>query len=261
MSYRWIEVEPGRIATVRLNRPEKRNAFHDGMIAELLRALDRLECESVRVVLLTAAGDHFSAGADLAWMRRMAEAGHEQNRQDALQLARLMQRLAGYPRPLVCLVQGACYGGGVGLAAASAITLAADDARFCLSEVKLGLVPAVIGPYLARAMGARSAGRYMLGADVFDGQQACRLGLVHETCPAAELEQRGRALAGQMASHGPRAMQACLKLMRQLAPVPDPTLMEATADLIATVRAGDEAQAGMRAFFERRTPLWQEPGP
>ncbi len=259
MDYQWIRVETGRIARLWLNRPEKSNAFHDGMIEELRHALAALLLdESVRVVLLAAEGRHFSAGADLNWMQRMAQASEEDNYRDALALARLMQQLASYPKPLICLAQGACYGGGVGLVAASGIALVADDARFCLSEVKLGLIPAVISPYVVAAMGRRAAQRYMLSAEIIDAATACHLGLASECCLADQLQARGLALAEQLAGNAPQAQREVLELLQRVAPLPDETLVEDTARRIARIRVGAEGQAGMRAFLEKRNPPWQE---
>ncbi len=261
MNYQWIRMQGGRIARLWLNRPDKRNAFHDGMIEELRHALANLLLDDqVRVVVLAAEGRHFSAGADLNWMQRMAQASEEDNYRDALALARLMHQLAAYPKPLVCLAQGACYGGGVGLVAASGIALVADDARFCLSEVKLGLIPAVISPYVVRAMGARAARRYMLSAEVIDAERACALGLAGEVCPADELEARGLALAERLAGNAPGAMREVLALLARVDPPPAEKLLEETARLIARIRVGEEGQAGMRAFLEKRNPPWQEGG-
>src|SRR5688572_4992810 len=195
----------GDVATVTLNRPERHNAFDDRMISELHSSFESLSSRSeVRVVQLAAAGESFSAGADLDWMRRVASYSEEQNRGDAERLARLLHLIATLPKPTVALVQGAAYGGGVGLIAACDIVLAAEGARFGLTEVRLGLVPAVISPYVIGAVGARWARRLFLTAERFDAALAQRIGLVHEVLvPAERLATRGGEIAAMLKEGAP----------------------------------------------------------
>src|SRR5690606_19141727 len=181
----------GGVATVTLNRPDRHNAFDDALIAALTQVLRELDADdSVTVVVLAGAGKSFSAGADLNWMRRMADYGREENLADAEALAALMETLNGLDKPTIARVQGAAFGGGVGLVACCDIAIAADTASFCLSEVRLGLIPAVISPYVVTAIGERAARRYFVTAERFDAREAHRLGLVHEVVPAAGLDAR-----------------------------------------------------------------------
>ncbi len=244
--------------TLTLNRPRLHNAFDDALIAELTAVLKRLAIDpAVRVVCLAAAGKSFSAGADLAWMRRMADYRYEENVTDAMALAELMTTLDTLPKPTLALVQGAAYGGGVGLVAACDMVLATPEARFCLSEVKLGLIPAVISPYVVRAIGARAARRYFLSAEIFGAEQACRLGLVHQVVPAFRLQSEADHLIRQLLANGPQAMAEAKKLVRDVAGRPiDEALIADTAGRIATIRAGDEGKEGLAAFLEKRRPGW-----
>ncbi|HET8726942.1 MAG TPA: enoyl-CoA hydratase-related protein, partial [Alphaproteobacteria bacterium] len=194
------------VATVTLNRPEVHNAFNDRVIAELTGTFSRLGADpTVRAVVLRASGKSFSAGADLGWMQRMAGYGFDENLADARQLAELMRTLNDLPKPTVALVQGAAFGGGVGLVACCDVALAADTATFCLSEVKLGLIPAVISPYVVQAIGARAARRYFLTAERFSALQAKALGLVHEVVPAVMLEAALLKILDALAEGGPNA--------------------------------------------------------
>ncbi|TYO98596.1 methylglutaconyl-CoA hydratase [Geothermobacter ehrlichii] len=245
-------------ATLTLNRPKLHNAFDDALIAEMTTALRRLAIDpAVRVVCLAAAGKSFSAGADLAWMRRMADYTYEENVADAMALAELMTTLDTLPKPTIALVQGAAYGGGVGLVAACDMVLATPEARFCLSEVKLGLIPAVISPYVVRAIGSRAARRYFVSAELFDADEACRLGLVHRIVPAFRLQSEADHLVRQLLKNGPQAMAAAKKLVRDVADRPiDEALIAETAARIAATRAGDEGREGLAAFLEKRRPSW-----
>jgi methylglutaconyl-CoA hydratase len=242
-----------------LDRPERHNAFDDALIAELTEAFE--DCADARAVVLEAEGRSFSAGADLGWMKRMAGYGPDENLADARALARLMETIDTCPRPVVGVVQGAAYGGGVGLVACCDLVVAADTARFCLSEVRLGLIPAVIAPYVVRAIGGRAARRYAVSAEVWDAWAACRLGLVHEVVSAERLGAiRDTWLAG-LAANGPEAMAAAKALIRRAADGPlDQELRDWTAGRIAEIRAGAEGRDGVAAFLDKRKPGWVRDG-
>lgn len=246
------------VASVTLNRPEQHNAFDDGMIAELIELLGQLEQDDrVRVLVLRAAGKSFSAGADLNWMRRMADYDLAQNTDDAMQLAELMRRLNCFPKPTIALVQGAAYGGGVGLIACCDIAIASKQALFCLSEVKLGLIPAVISPYVIEAIGARAARRFMLTAERFSAEQACRLGLVHQVVEAQELDTTLDSMLEFLLAAGPAAQAAAKDLIRAVSNQPiDSDIIQNCAQRIARIRATSEAREGLDAFLEKRKPNW-----
>jgi len=248
------------ITSVILNRPGQHNAFDDGMIVELIELLDKLERDDrVRVLVLRAAGKSFSAGADLNWMRRMADYDFAQNQDDAMQLAELMRRLNCFPKPTIALVQGAAYGGGVGLVACCDIAIASPAASFCLSEVKLGLIPAVISPYVIEAIGVRAARRFMLTAERFDAEQACRLGLVHEVVEVQELDAKLDSIVEFLLAAGPVAQAAAKDLIRAVSNKPiDSELIQDCALRIARLRASSEAREGLSAFLEKRKPNWPE---
>lgn len=250
-----FQIDDG-IATLTLNQPEKHNAFDDTVINELLRHLDTISQDStVRALVLRAAGKHFCAGADLAWMKRMAKLTYDENLQDAKNLALLMANLNGLEIPSVVLVQGAAYGGAIGLIACCDIALASDTARFCLSEVKLGLAPATIGPYVVSAMGARRCRQLFLTAEVFSAQQAHAYGLVHQIVPLAELDTRLHELIGQLRQAGPNASKAAKRLIREIEHSTG-DLSDKTSALIAELRVSAEGQEGLCAFFEKRAPSW-----
>jgi len=248
------------ITSVILNRPGQHNAFDDGMIVELIELLDKLEQDDgVRVLVLRATGKSFSAGADLNWMRRMADYDFAQNQDDAMQLAELMRRLNCFPKPTIALVQGAAYGGGVGLVACCDIAIASPAASFCLSEVKLGLIPAVISPYVIEAIGVRAARRFMLTAERFDAEQACRLGLVHEVVEVQELDAKLDSIVEFLLAAGPVAQAAAKDLIRAVSNKPiDSELIQDCALRIARLRASSEAREGLSAFLEKRKPNWPE---
>jgi methylglutaconyl-CoA hydratase len=247
-------------ATLTLDRPNLHNAFDDALVADLTRALERLDADpAVRVVLLAANGKSFSAGADLHWMRRMASYSVEQNLRDAEALARLMRTLDGLSKPTVALVQGPAYGGGVGLVACCDVALATSRAAFCLSEVRLGLVPAVISPYVVAAVGPRAARRLFLTAEIFDAHEAHRIGLVHEVVPEEDLLVRARRISEALLQNGPAALAAAKRLVARVSRAPlDDALVAETARLIADVRASPEAREGLAAFLEKRAPSWRK---
>jgi methylglutaconyl-CoA hydratase len=252
------QINAAGVATVTLNQPELHNAFDDQLIADLTAELKRLEAdERVRVVILAASGRSFSAGADLNWMRRMASYSEEQNLADARALAELMRTLNELRRPTIARVQGPAYGGGVGLVACCDIAVAADTASFSLSEVKLGLIPAVISPYVVNAIGERQARRYFLTAERFSASEAHRLGLIHEVTPLDGLDAAVAKLLGTLAGNGPAAMVAAKDLARSVSRGPlDSALIEDTARRIATLRASAEGREGLAAFLGKRSPHW-----
>jgi len=245
-------------ATLTLNRPELHNAFDDSLIAGMTEALQKFAADpQVRLVRLAATGKSFSAGADLGWMRRMAGYSREENLADAMALAELLRTLNDLPKPTVALVQGAVFGGGVGLVAACDLVLATPRASFCLSEVKLGLIPATISPYVVAAIGPRAARRYFLTAERFDVENALRMGLVHEIVAAEDLDREADRLTRLLLQNGPRAMAAAKQLVADVAWRPvDEDLLADTAERIAAARASDEGREGLGAFLEKRRPNW-----
>ena len=257
MGHVTIEIAEG-IATLWLDRPDRHNAFDDELIRELTGAIDSLAKDrAVRVVILAGKGKSFSAGADLGWMRRMASASEAENEKDAAGLAELMHRLNGLAKPTIALVQGAALGGGVGLVAACDLAIAATDAVFSLSEVRLGLIPSVISPYVIAAIGARAARRYFLTAERFDAATAARLGLVQAIVAADQLWPEGTKLAGLLVQNPPLAMAEAKRLIADVAGRPiDAALRGETARRIAKLRAGAEACEGVSAFLEKRKPRW-----
>jgi methylglutaconyl-CoA hydratase len=258
MAYLDIQSTAG-VAEIRMNRPEKHNAFDETLIAELTAAFQNVgKDDGVRVVVLSAAGQSFSAGADLAWMKRMADQPREANERDAMVFADLMSAIDTCPKPVLGLIQGAALGGGVGLAACCDIVIASEAASFSLSEVRLGLIPAVISPYVAKAIGTRACRRYFLTAERFDAVTAERLGLVHEVVPQAELGAARDRMIGHLLKGGPAAIAAAKELIARVAGAPiDAALLRDTAGRIAEARAGAEGKEGVAAFLEKRKPNWQ----
>ena len=255
------EIDKRGVARITLTRDEVHNAFNDVLIAELSAALDGVgQDPRVRVVVLAAQGRRFSAGADLNWMKSMAGYSRAENVDDARRLARLMSSLNRLPKPTLALVQGAAYGGGVGLVACCDIVLAAEEAKFCLSEVKLCLIPAVISPYVVGKIGAAAARRYFLTAEVFSAWEAERLGLVQEVVDRRNLEARGRQVVDALLEGGPAAQRAAKDLVFSVTPRPssDESLIEDTANRIAELRASEEGREGIMAFLEKRKPAWRE---
>jgi methylglutaconyl-CoA hydratase len=255
MSALIIDTRDG-VRFITLNRGERHNAFDDALIVELTEAFEAATAPGIRAVVLQAEGKSFSAGADLDWMRRMADYSREQNLKDAQALARLMQVIDACKLPTIALVQGAAYGGGVGLVACCDLVVAAEGAKFCLSEVKLGIIPAVISPYVVRAIGGRAARRYFTTAEVFSAAKAAELGLVHEV---GDLAQWRDAWLSQITANGPNAMAAAKELAREATERElDDGLRLWTAERIADIRASDEGREGIRAFLEKRKPGWAE---
>ena len=243
---------------ITLNRPEVHNAFDDRLIAELTAALSHLGADdAVRAVVLTGSGRSFSAGADLNWMRRTSTYGEAENLADARALASLMATLHELPKPTIARVNGAALGGGAGLVACCDIAVASADARFGTTEVRLGLIPAVIGPYVVAAIGIRQARRLMLTGERIAAAEAARIGLVHEVVPPERLDDAVAALLDDLLKGGPGALAAVKRLLRDLAGRPiDAELIDDTARRIAALRATTEAREGVAAFLAKRQPGW-----
>jgi methylglutaconyl-CoA hydratase len=246
------------VATVTLNRAEIHNAFDETLIAKLTETFVALDDErDVRVVVLAGAGRSFCAGADLNWMKRMAAFGHDENLRDATALAAMLRALYALSKPTIARVHGAAYGGGVGLIAACDIAVAVPEATFALTEAKLGLIPATIGPYVIEAIGARQARRYFLTAERFGAADALRIGLVHEVVALAQLDARIDDLIATLRTAGPAAQLECKALIRGVAHRPiDADVISGTAGHIAAVRASPEGKEGVAAFLGKRRPAW-----
>lgn len=246
------------VATVTLNRPEIHNAFDETLIAHLTAAFVSLDDNpDVRVVVLAGAGKSFCAGADLNWMKRMAAFGREENVADAQALATMLRALYALSKPTIARVGGAAFGGGVGLVAACDVALAVPQATFALSEAKLGLIPATIGPYVIEAIGARQARRYFLTAERFTAAEALRIGLLHEIVAADAMDARIGALVATLKAAGPGAQLECKALIRGVAHRPiDDDVIAGTAQHIAAVRASPEGREGVAAFLGKRAPAW-----
>lgn len=246
------------VATVTLTRGEVRNAFNDELIAELTEAFTELGARAdVRCIVLAAEGKSFCAGADLNWMRRMADYTRPENLADAGKLAEMLRVLYTCPKPTIARVQGDAYAGGTGLVAACDIAVSADTAGYCLSEVKLGLIPATISPYVIRAMGPRAAHRYFLTAERFDAAEALRIGFVHAVVPAEALDAKVAELAQALVNAGPEAVKACKKLVQDVAERGiDAGLIAATVEGIADIRASAEGREGVQSFLNKRAPAW-----
>lgn len=251
-------VDERGVARLTLTRQEVHNAFNDRLIAELTTALKGLESDPrVRLVVLAAEGKSFSAGADLNWMRAMAAYSEAENLRDSEALATLMRTLDRLAKPTLALVQGPAFGGGVGLVACCDIALAVDSASFALTEVRLGLIPSVISPYVIAAIGQRAARRYFLTAERFSAEEALRLGLVHKVVAADRLEQSAERLIDTLLAGGPLAQQAAKRLIFDIGARPlDDELVQETARRIASIRVSAEGQEGLSAFLEKRKPAW-----
>jgi len=252
-------LDPRGVATLTLNRPEVHNAFDDALIGELNAALAYYRSHpEVRLLVLRAEGKSFSAGADLGWMQRMASYSREANLADAGELERLMAGLYGFPRPTLALVQGAAFGGAVGLVSCCDMAIGSDRASFSLSEAKLGLAPAVISPYVIAAIGARQASRYFLTAERFSADRARELGLLHEVVAAEDLNKTAANWISTLLDNGPIALMAAKALLREISPASSPAIRAYTTELIASLRTSQEGQEGLRAFFEKRPAAWQK---
>ncbi len=246
------------VAEVWLNRPDVRNAFNDGVIAELHAAFTGFAADTeLRAVVLGGHGKAFCAGADLSWMRAMAGYDWAQNRADAQALAEMLWAVWRCPVPVVGRVHGDCYAGGVGLAAVCDVLVAADGVNFCLSEAKLGLLPGTISPYVIRAMGEQAARRYFVTAERFSAAQAAAMGFVHEVVAADALDAKVAEIVAALVANGPMAVRACKKLVQDMAGSPlDDALRDETARRIADIRASDEGREGVQSFLNKRKPNW-----
>jgi methylglutaconyl-CoA hydratase len=259
MSYETLEVSiAGKLATVTLNRPDVRNAFNEKTISEITLAFDELgRNDMVHAVVLAANGAAFCAGADLNWMKKMAGYTHAENNADALQLAEMLRTIYLCPKPVVAKVQGDCYAGGMGLVATCDIVVAADAVNFCLSEVKLGLIPATISPYVIKAMGENAARRYFLTAERFSAAEAHHIGFVHELVATDALDAKVSELVKALLANSPNAVKEAKALVRDVAgqPVSDALLAD-TALRIAHIRASEQGREGVASFLEKRKPNW-----
>lgn len=254
------QVDERGVAYVTLTRPEKHNAFDDEMIAGLTRYFRQAgDDNNVRVLVLQAEGKSFSAGGDLRWMQRMADYSYEENHADAMALATMLHTLNTLPKPTIARVQGAAFGGAVGLIACCDMAIGSKLSKFCLSEVKIGLIPATISPYVIEAMGPRVCRRYFQTAEVFSARRARRLGLLSETVTEEELDSTVNDLITQLLTNGPVAVGQAKALIRDVAYRPvDDSLMQETSKMIANIRVSEEGQEGLHAFLEKRPAKWQE---
>jgi methylglutaconyl-CoA hydratase len=248
----------GPVARVTLNRPEVRNAFNEGLIAELTAAFTELGARpDLRAIVLAAEGKAFCAGADLNWMKAMAGYSWDENHADAAKLADMLWAIYSCPVPVIARVQGDVYAGGVGLVACADIVVAADTAGFCLSEAKLGLLPATIGPYVVKALGEQASRRYFVTAERFSAAEAQRLGLVNEVVAADALDAKVDGLVAAITANGPAAVRACKQLVKDVAGREiTPALRDDTARRIADIRASDEGREGVQSFLTKRKPNW-----
>jgi methylglutaconyl-CoA hydratase len=248
----------GAVARITLTQPEVRNAFSDEVIADITAAFTEVGARAdVRAVVLAAEGPAFCAGANLNWMRRMADYTREENVTDAAKLAEMLRVIYECPKPTIARVQGDVYAGGMGLVATCDMAVCVDTAGFCLSEVKLGLIPATISPYVIRAMGARAAHRYFLTAERFGAQEALRTGFVHEVVAAEALDAKVDELLKALTSASPNAVRACKRLVIDVAEREiNAELIAATVEGIADIRASSEGKEGVQSFLQKRKPSW-----
>jgi methylglutaconyl-CoA hydratase len=259
MEYETLTVSiADRVATVTLNRPDVRNAFNEFTIAELSLAFNELgRMEDVRAIVLAANGPAFCAGADLNWMKKMAGYSHAENAEDAEKLADMLRTIYLCPKPVVAKIQGDCYAGGMGLVAACDIAVASTGACFCLSEVKLGLIPATISPYVIKAMGENAARRYFLTAEKFTAQEAHRIGFLHDAVTADTLDAHVDAIVKALVTSSPNAVREAKVLVREVAGQSvDSALVVDTAERIANIRSSSEGREGVASFLEKRKPSW-----
>lgn len=246
------------VATVWMNRPQRHNAMDETLIIELTRAFCRLDADArVRVIVLAGRGKSFSAGADLDWMRRAACFTPEQNLKDARALAAMFRTIYQSSKPTLARIHGAALGGGTGLIAVCDIAVASTQSFFATSEVRFGIVPGAISPYLIQAIGARNASRYFLTGERIEALEACRIGLIHEVCAPEALDQRILAIAAELSAGGPRAQTAAKQLIRTVSSrALDEALGEYTAQFMANIRTSPEAREGIAAFLDKRKPQW-----
>ena len=253
-----LSIETGPVSRVTLNRPEVRNAFNDEVIAEITQAFTQLgQNPQVRAIVLAAEGQAFCAGADLNWMRRMADYNPAENLLDAAQLAEMLRVMYECPKPTIARIQGDVYAGGMGLVAACDMAVSVNTANFCLSEVKLGLIPATISPYVIRAMGARAAHRYFLSAERFDALEALRIGFVHSVVSADALDAKVAEIAQALVNASPDAVKACKQLVQDVAGREiSAELIAGTVKAIADIRSSAQGKEGVQSFLQKRKPSW-----
>ena len=259
MTYQTLEIiQEGPRANVWLNRPDVRNAFNETSIAEITQAFRMLDNDrDVRVIILAARGTAFCAGADLNWMKKMASYSEEENFADAQALAEMMQVIYECNKPTIARVQGDCYAGGMGLVAACDMALVVDTAGFCLSEVRLGLIPATISPYVIRAIGERASRRYFLTAERFDAHEARRIGLVHEIVIEDQLDHEVDKLVHALLACSPHAIDEAKRLVRDVSgETIEPELVTETVRRIAQIRVSEQGREGVQAFLNKRKPAW-----
>ena len=249
-----------QIATVTLQRPEKHNAFDDKLIELLTKAFESIEAESsVRVMVLAAQGKNFSAGGDLAWMKRMADYSFDENLADANKLSNMLNTLNNMSIPTIARVQGAAYGGAVGLVSCCDLAIGSENARFCLSEVKVGIIPATISPFVIAAIGSRQARRYFLTAELFTAEKAKSMGLLNEVCPSNELDSTINQLIKTLMQNGPQAIMQAKQIILDYANQPiNLTLLNDSSERIDRIRKSKEGQEGLSAFLEKRKPNWTQ---
>ncbi len=254
-----FDVDSCGVATVTMNNPDKHNAFDDSIIAALSQLFnDIAQCDDIKVMVLASTGKSFSAGADLGWMKRMASYSYQENLADANALAQMLKNLNFMPQPTIAKVQGAAFGGAVGLASCCDIVLASEKASFCLSEVKLGLIPATISPYVVNAIGQKASRRYFQTAERFFADKAQQLGLVDEILPLTELDAAVDKMTQTLLANGPLAVRQAKQLALDVAYQDiDEALIAMTSERIAAIRVSPEGQEGLGAFFEKRQPTWQ----
>ncbi|TCF98076.1 enoyl-CoA hydratase [Paraburkholderia strydomiana] len=261
MHYETLNVEfAGHVATVTLNRPDVRNAFNETMIAELTSAFTALDTrDDVRAVVLAANGKAFCAGADLNWMKEMAAYSDEENRADAMLLANMLSSIYRCSKPVIARVNGDAYAGGMGLISACDIVVAVESARFCLSEARLGLIPATIAPYVVRALGEQASRRYFITAEQFDCATRCASGSSAKRSAPGQLDAAVQQIAQTLCANGPQAVRNCKRLVQDMAGRElNDALIEDTAARIARTRAGAEGREGVVSFLEKRTPAWRD---
>ncbi len=248
------------VATITMNRPEVHNAFNETVISQMTAAFEKAGADAaVRAVVLRGNGKSFSAGGDMNWMKRSATYSFAQNVEDAMGLGTLLKTINTLPKPTIALVQGNAFGGGVGLTACCDIAIAEEGTRFCLSEVRIGLIPSIIAPYVIAAIGERQARRYFMTAERFDASVAERLGLVHEVCPQGGLDAAKDKILAALADGAPSAQARGKKVILEIAKKPiDDAVIKFTAEQIAEARASDEGKEGLSAFLNKSEPNWRK---